>query len=284
MQTEEEKKEQLEEDEKLAKGCMGYFTFICLLIAVPIILIYGIGFIISDKTEIIWYGRDYYLQQERAIMGDDAHNLFYRIDGEKVLLLPQVYGYRKDGTVIYFAAVPGYAVVNLKDGTADVFLLSKHIEPIEIAAIHYHSDFSFFDETTQANLLALPHEITAYYLNKDRAKTVGDGRFQCMYLYDMEDKGSYSLEVYGPYVDSWHDTLLPSLNSYRIEKKAQLMYATSSYGYAIVDGLSGTCRIYFTNPELAEKDYQKDIYVLDSFEDFTPEEQEMLRKVEEDGL
>ena len=116
---------QLEEDERLAKGCMGCFTFVCLLIVVPLILLYGIGFIISDKTEVAWYGRDYYLQQEQAIMGDDAHNLFYRIEGEKVLILPQVYGYRKEGTFIYFAAVQGYAVVNLKDGTADVFFAIK---------------------------------------------------------------------------------------------------------------------------------------------------------------
>ena len=67
-------------------------------------------------------------------------------------------------------------------------------------------------------------------------------------------------------------------------KFGQEFYATSPYGYAIVDGLRGTCRVYFTNQELAGKEYQKDIYVLDSFEDFTPEEQEILRQVEKDGL
>ena len=65
---------------------------------------------------------------------------------------------------------------------------------------------------------------------------------------------------------------------------AQKFYATAPQGYAIVDGLAGTCRVYFTDQELAEKEYQKDIYVLDSFEDFTPEEQEILRQVEKDGL
>ena len=140
------------------------------------------------------------------------------------------------------------------------------------------------DEDAQEILTSLPHKITAYFLDKDCAETVGDGRFQCMYLYDEHDRGSYSLEAYEPYVNSWHDTLLPFLNGYRVAKKTQMMYVTSSYGYAIVDGPSGTCRIYFTDPELAEKDYQKDIYVLNSFEDFTPEEQEMLRKVEKEGL
>lgn len=283
MQTEEEKREQAEEDEKLAKGCMGCFTFVCLLIAVPLILIYVIGFIISDKTEVVWYGRDYYLQQDRSIMGEDAYNLFYQIDGEKVLLLPQVYGYKKEGSFVYIAAVQGYTVVSLKDGSADVFLQSKHIEQIKSTFITYYDEFSFFDKEIQEKLIALPHELIAYFSGFG-STTVGDGKFQCMYLYDMDDNGSYSLEAYGPYVNSWHDTLLPHLNGYRIEKKTQIMYATSFYGYAIVDGPSGTCRIYFTDSELAEKDYQKDIYVLDSFEDFTLEEQEILRKVEQEGL
>ena len=68
------------------------------------------------------------------------------------------------------------------------------------------------------------------------------------------------------------------------EKNNGRYYITSPQGYAIVDGPSGACRIYFTDPELAAKDYQKDIYVLDNFEDFTLEEQAMLRKVEQDGL
>lgn len=178
----------------------------------------------------------------------------------------------------------GYGVVNLKDGSAEIFLQSKQIEQIKSTFINYHDDLSFFDEEIQEKLVTLPHELIAYFWDKDRGETVGDGRFQCMYLYDMDDNGSYSLEAYGPYVNSWHDTLLPHLNGYCIEKKSQIMYVTSPQGYAIVDGPSGTCRIYFTDSELAEKDYQKDIYVLDSFEDFTPEEQEILRKVEQEGL
>ena len=284
MQTEAEKSEQLEEDDILAKGCMGCFTFVCLLIVVPLILLYGIGFIISDKTEVAWYGRDYYLQQEQAIMGDDAHNLFYRIEGEKVLILPQVYGYRKEGTFIYFAAVQGYAVVNLKDGTADVFLQSKRVEQIESTFITYHDDLSFFDGETQEKLVALPHELIAYFSGFG-STTVGDGKFQFIFVEGRESNPSYyCLMVFGVGRYGQYDTLLSSLNGFRRNRKSQMMYATSPQGYAIVDGLAGTCRVYFTDQELAEKEYQKDIYVLDSFDDFTPEEQEMLRQVEKDGL
>ncbi len=62
------------------------------------------------------------------------------------------------------------------------------------------------------------------------------------------------------------------------------MYVTSPEGYAIVDGLSSTCRVYFTNSGLAGKDYHEDIQVLDSYEDFTPEEQGVLERVEKEGL
>ena len=62
------------------------------------------------------------------------------------------------------------------------------------------------------------------------------------------------------------------------------MYVTSPNGYAIVDGLSSTCRVYFTNPDSAGKDYHEDIQVLGSYEDFTPEEREILERVEKEGL
>ena len=62
------------------------------------------------------------------------------------------------------------------------------------------------------------------------------------------------------------------------------MYVTSPDGYAIVDGLSSTCRVYFTNPDSAGKDYHEDIQVLESYEDFTPEEREILERVEKEGL
>lgn len=257
---------------------LGGILLLFVLFFFFVLIFYG------NKTEVEWYGKDYYLQQEITMMGEEGYNLFYQIDGEKELLLPQVYGYQKKGTFIYFAAVQGYAVINLKDGTSDVIVRAKDIELIKNPVISYHTSLLMLDEDAQEILTSLPHKITAYFFDKDRAETVGDGRFQCMYLYDEHDRGSYSLEAYEPYVNSWHDTLLPFLNGYRVEKKTQIMYVTSSYGYAIVDGPSGTCRIYFTDPELAEKDYQKDIYVLNSFEDFTPEEQEMLRKVEKEGL
>ncbi|MCI8335643.1 MAG: hypothetical protein HFI72_00545 [Peptococcaceae bacterium] len=237
-----------------------------------------------DHPNVEWYGKDYYLQQQVCGVWEKEHNLFYQINGEKELLLPQVYGYKKDGSFVYIAAVQGYAVINLKDGTSDVIVRAKDIPQIKNPTISYHTSLLMLDESTQKILTSLPHRITAYFFDKDSNKTVGDGRFQCMYFYDEDSSGSYSLEAYKPYINSWYDTLLPHLNGYRMEKRTQIMYATSPHGYAIVDGPSGTCRVYFTDPELAEQDYQKDIYVLDSFEDFTPEEQELLRKVEEEGL
>ena len=271
--------------EGLLRGVLSIHVILMMFFFCSMILIFLFGLILYwEHPNVEWYGKDYYLQQQVCGVWEKEHNLFYQINGEKELLLPQVYGYKKEGTFIYLAAVQGYAVINLKDGTADVIVRAKDIPQIKNPIISYHTSLLMLDESAQKILVGLPHRIIAYFFDKDRSKTVGDGRFQCMYLYDMEDNGSYSLEAYEPYINSWHDTLLPSLNSYRIEKKAQLMYATSPHGYAIVDGLSGTCRIYFTDPELAAKEYQKDIHVLDSFEDFTPEEQAMLRKVEEEGL
>ena len=271
--------------EGLLRGILLLHVILAVLFISSIILIGLFGFILYwEHSDVEWSAQGYYLQHDKFLLGEKEHSLFYKIDEKKELILPQVYGYEKEEDAVYFAAVHGYGFVNLKEGTLDIVLKSMDVPQIENATIFYHDDLSFFDEETQRKLTALPHTLIAYFWDKDRAKTVGDGRFQCMRFYGEDDSSSYLLEVYGTWIDSWHNTLLPSLNGFRIEKKSQMMYVTSSQGYAIVDGPHGTCRVYFTDQELAEKEYQKDIHVLDSFDDFTPEEQEMLRQVEKEGL
>ena len=261
-----------------------FIKTVWLLVVFPFTLYMFLIFFFQGHANIEWYDKQYYLQQEVSLFFESEYNLFFKIDEKKELVLSQVYGYEKVDDYVYFAAVGGYGIVDVTNNTADIILQSDAIIKIESSSIRYYDNLSYLDEAVQEKLVTLPHMLIAYFWDKDRAKTVGDGRFQFMRFYNEDDSSSYFLEAYGPYVNSWHDTLLPSLNGYRVEKKSQIMYATSPHGYAIVDGLAGTCRVYFTDPALAEKDYQKDIYVLDSFEDFTPEEQEILRKVEQEGL
>lgn len=271
--------------EGLLRGILLVHVILIVLFISSIVLTSLFGFILYlEHSDVEWSADGYYLQHDKFLLGEREYCLFYKTNEKKELILSQVYGYEKVGDYAYFASISGYGIVNLKDGTADIVLQSENISQIEDVAITYHADLSFLDKTTQEKLVTLPHMLIAYFWDKDRAKTVGDGRFQFMRFYNEDDSSSYFLEAYGPYVNSWHDTLLPSLNGYRVEKKSQMMYVTSPHGYAIVDGLAGNCRVYFTNPALAEKDYQKDIYVLGTFEDFTLEEQEILRQVEQEGL
>ncbi len=241
-------------------------------------------FAIGDKTDVEWYGRDCYLQQEITLMGAKGYHLYYKIDEEKKLILPQVYGYEKEGSFVYFASAHGYGMVNLTDGSSDIVLYEKDVPVVEAEAITYHASLWELERGDRLKLLRLPHKVNAYFFNKDKSETVGDGRFQCMFLADDEDVYHYSLEAYDLRIGGWHDTLLPSLNGCRINEKSQMMYVTSPHGCAVIDGLSGTCRVLLTNRDAAPPDYQKDIQVLDSFDQFTPEEQAILLEVEKEGF
>ena len=288
METEREKDAQIIEDEKLAKGCMGCLTAIVITVLLPYILggLFFLFFELSSHTEVEWHGKGYYLQYETTIGERTGHHLLLKIDGEKVEILPHVYGYEVEKDYVYFASSQGYGVINLENKEIDIILLSEDVSKVESAKVNYHSDFGEFPIAQQEKLLSIHRELLAYMVTwgpDGHCIPISDGRFQYENFAYIDGR-FFTLWTYGftgDYV--FREELLPRLNGY-ILKDNEILYATSPYGYAVVDGPRGTCRIYFTDPELAEKDYQKDIYVLESFEDFTPEEQEMLRKVEKEGL
>lgn len=288
MKTEKEKDAQIIEDEKLAKGCMGCLTAIVITVLLPYILggLFYLLFVLSSHTEVEWHGKGYYLQYETTIGERTGHHLLCKIEGEKVEILPHVYGCEVEKEHVYFASSQGYAVIHLKDKEVDVILLSEDIPKVASEKITYHTDFDEFSIEQQEKLLSIHRKLLAYMVTwgKDgQCIPIGDGRFQYSKIH-YSDGYLLSLWVYGLRKDyDIRSELLTHLNGYFMADN-EIFYATSPYGYAIVDGSSGTCRIYFTNPESSEKEYQKDIHVLDSFEDFTPEEQEMLHKVEQEGL
>ena len=266
-------------------GCVGAFLFPFLLIFLAAI-IFMIEPEVSEK--ILWHGKEFYLQYESYMGGNGGYHLLYQLNDEKVEVLPHVYGYEKGKDYIYLAAAEGYGVIDRRTGIAKIVRLSAKIPYLETEKIQYDDSLQLLDKEEWAKVTSLQHTLRAYYVSipwrDSDTKTVGDGRFRYVYGWVGEHR-TYQLEgygVYGNYEDS--DVLLSELNGFVADESTQMMYVTSPQGYAIVDGLAGTCRVYFTDQELAEKEYQKDIYVLDSFDDFTPEEQEMLRQVEKDGL
>ena len=270
-------------------GCMGCITiFLGLTIFFPFILGGLFWLAVQEYDDVEWHYKDYYLQQMTA-MGDQTGNaLFYQVGSEKVEILPHVYGYEKKDGLVYLAAAEGYGVIDLQAGTAKVMLLSEHIPQVAITKITYEDDLHFLSIAEQKRISSLPHITNAYFVESSwrdgETFTIGDGRFQYDYARVGETKYHY-FQVHGLYGDfDCESRLFDDLTGFQIDERVAMMYVTSPHGYAIVDGLRGTCRVYFTDPVLAEKEYQKDIYVLDSFEDFTPEEQEILRQVEKDGL
>ena len=257
-----------------------YLLFFLVVVLSPFVLS------APPSSKVEWHMGNYYLQYETDVGGKTGHHLLYKIDGEKVEILPHVYGYKSEGDYVYFASVQGYAVINQEDESIDIVLLAKNIPKVEAIPIQYYWSFDMFSVERQEILLSLSHKLLAYRVSwgKDGEYfPIADGRFQYS-KFHYTDGWTFSLWGYGLGGNyDVRDELLPRLNGYKVENGA-IFYATSPQGYAIVDGPSGTCRIYFTDSSLAEKDYQQDIYVLDSFEDFTPEEQEILCKVEQEGL
>ena len=288
MEREPEKDAQTIEDEKLARGCWGCLIALVSMFLLPYILggLFYLLFALSSQVEIEWHGKGYYLQYESTIGERTGHHLLCQVGGERVEILPHVYGYAVEKGQVYFASSQGYAVVHLKSKEIDIILLSEDIPKVESEKITYHSDFSEFSVIEQEKLLSIPRELVAYMVTwgpDGYCIPIGDGRFQYE-NFSYIDGRFFTLWTYGFTGDyDFREELLPRLNGYLLTDN-EIFYATSSQGYAIVDGPSGTCRIYFTDPELAEKDYQKDIYVLDSFEEFSLEEQEILRRVEREGL
>ena len=131
--------------------------------------------------------------------------------------------------------------------------------------------------------------MNAYFYNAgwtdSYAVKIGDGRFQYKYVQHSSEYIERRLEVYGLHGNfDGQNTLLEDVTGLHIEEKSQMMYVTSPHGYAVIDGLSGTCRVLLTNRDAAPPDYQKDIQVLDSFDQFTPEEQAILLEVEKEGF
>ena len=262
---------------------------IFIAISFPYVLMGLLFLLFHPKVEVAWYDKGYYLQQEVCFSDETGYGLYVSIMDELQLILPHVYGYEKEKNFIYIAANQGYGVINRKDRTADIVLFSEKIPKIDANTIRYYTDLSAFSVVQQEKLQMIPHELLTYEISsgKDGGDTpVGDGRFRYTYARVGEEKYRI-LYVYGLYGNfDEQDTLLDDVTGYSIEKTngAETMYVTSSYGYAVVDGPSSTCRVYFTNPDLAGKDYQEDIRVLNSYEDFTPEERAILEEVERKGL
>lgn len=270
-------------------GCLLVFgILICLFFISPFVLGGLFWLALQEYYDVEWHSGAYYLQQTIDMGERSGNSLFYKVDDEKLEILPHVYGYEKQGFFIYLASAQGYGIVDLRDGTADIVLQSKHIPRFDVEKITYSDDLRFLSQEEQKKVLSLPHTINAYFIESSwrdgETFTVADGRFQYDYARVGEMKYHY-FQAYGLYGDFDRESrIFSDLTGYHVDNHVQIMYVTSPQGYAIVDGPSGTCRIYFTDPELAAKEYQKDIHVLDSFEEFTPEEQEILRKVEQDGL
>ncbi len=244
-----------------------------------------------STLEVEWHNNEYWLQQEVLFVQDGGYHLYFDEGEEKQIILPHVYHYEKRKKIVYFAAAEGYAMINSKTGIADVVLLSKNISPIYTDKIRYHDNWQMISAGQRELLLSLPHTLLAYMYSPEIGDgdscTIGDGRFQYNYSRYSEEHIERNLKVWGLYGDfDEQDNLLSDVNGYKVFEngEGEIMYVTSPEGYAIVDGLSSTCRVYFTNSDLVDEDYHEDIQVLDSYEDFTPEEQDILERVEKEGL
>lgn len=280
------------EYKKSDRSCMGCLACICVPLFLTFIFPFVLGglfwWALQERADVEWHYNGYYLQQMTTMGAQTGNALLYKVGGEEVEILPHVYGYEKNDDFVYLAAAEGYGVINLRSENANIVLLSEYIPQVNIGNIRYGDSLQFLLEEEQRKVISLPHIINAYSVGGSwrdgETFTIGDGRFQYDYARVGETKYHY-FQVHGLYGDFDRESrLFDNLTGYCANENTQTMYATSPQGYAIVDGPSGTCRIYFTDSELAEKDYQKDIYVLDSFEDFTPEEQAILRRVEQEGL
>ena len=272
---------------KEVRGCMGCFGCLsgCLIafFALPFLLFWGYYWAVMSppETEVVWHSGQYSLQYEHDVATTWGHYLSYDLNGEQLKILPHVYNYQETDDYIYVAATEGYGIIDISGNTADVVLLSDHIPKRNVPNIRYHDSINVFNFKHQKHLTEMGHVLLAYEIcvwSDGHDTPIGDGRFQGSFF------NSPYLKVYGLYGNyESEDWLLDDLTGFQRDDNGKY-YVPSPQGYAIVDGPSGTCRVYFTDPALAEKEYQKDIYVLDSFDDFTPEEQEKLLQVEKEGL
>ena len=239
------------------------------------------------KTE--WYGRGYYLEKSFGPMVfTDGYHLYMEDAGEKVRLLPHVYNYKKKGSFMYFAAGGGYGIIDLRDGMARIVFTSDYVRLIESEKIVYLENLSDFSEEEQNILTGFEHKLICYLAGPEGmdtvVETVGDNRF----FYERShwpNITTHELMGFGLYGDFDQDEiLLKEVTGYLLERKQDKLYVTSTQGYAIIDGPSGICRIYFTDEDLKEKAYEESIQVLEAYEDFTPEERRILEQVEDRGL
>ena len=89
-------------------GCIGAFLspFLFIFLAAIIFLIEP-----EVSEEVLWRGKEFYLQYESYIGGDSVHHLLLKINDEKFEILPHIYGYAKEKNIIYLAAAEGYGII-----------------------------------------------------------------------------------------------------------------------------------------------------------------------------
>lgn len=283
------------EEIKGIKGCLGCFSG-CLLffLLVPIVLFWGYYWALSSppKTQVEWHSGSFYIEHESDIAGQTGNHLVYRINKEeKQELLPHVYGFERDGDFVYIGATQGYAVINRIEGTADIILLEPYLSQIKKVTrenIRYRDDFDIFSEKQMLKIAGVSRILPAYptsWWTDGGEVAIGDGRFQCA-QYCTSGFLQFDLIGYGLLSgDSLHkDSVLLADLTGCSDKYYSKFYAASPHGYAIVDKKASNCRVYFIEKELGEKDYDSAVQVLDSFDQFTPEEQAILLEVEKKGL
>ena len=204
----------------------------------------------------------------------------YDYDGNFVWKEPEVamtgiYGYCTEGDYTYIASDFGYARLHEPTSYLEILFLNGSQEKVDHPDVRFLSDTSSFTAEELAIFKSIPREYLAYKVKN--AVYVGHGRFQVK-------KNPVKLQVYGLYGEfSRKSTLLSNITGYSITS-ANKLYVTSRRGYAIIDGPSGICRVYFTDEGLKDKAYEASIQVLEAYEDFSPTERVILEQVEDSGL
>ena len=102
---------ELSKDNKKFSGFIFRLSFYLFLfvIILPIAFWVMLYFVItaSPQPKVEWHMEKYYLQYEEHIFTKSGYHLLYIVDGEKVEILPHVYGYKKEENFVYLAAAQG---------------------------------------------------------------------------------------------------------------------------------------------------------------------------------
>ena len=122
-------------------------------------------------------------------------------------------------------------------------------------------------------------ELNCTLSGKDTVMVIGDGKFQIVKINDKKVLWFFS-------DGNSNDVLLAYVEKYK--KTGRSLYVYSKEGYALVDGGNNTCNLFLTvtkqyygNTLTEEEGATQGITYLDSYDQFTEDEQKIFEKMKE---